>query len=122
MNCPKPDAATPPAPYSVRWSRKFLAESSPGDPELLKRAEIRLRHCRTGVQITFSRFRRLGRWLWRDSRDSGPGSRRQIVAELARLLYGGDAARAEALCTEILERGVVDPVAAQAPAALRPAA
>lgn len=44
------------------------------------------RHIDTDVLVEFSKYKNMGRWYWRDSRDAKPTNRDEIVASVSRML------------------------------------
>ncbi len=64
-----------------------------------------LRCLRSGQFIAFKRYLHLKQWYWRDSRDTKPTSEREVVSEVARMLFGGDENRARDVLVAVVTGG-----------------
>jgi len=69
---------------------------------LIPKFALVFRHRQTGHVVVFSTNKSVGRWHWHDSRDKKPVSRREVIREVARLLYGNDTHQAERLVSQHL--------------------
>lgn len=65
-----------------------------------------LRHVPSGSLIVMKRYLHMNNWYWRDSRDTKPTSESTILAEVSRMLFGGDQDRGAELLTQVLTGGV----------------
>lgn len=66
-------------------------------PVTISRFYINVQHATSKELVTFKRHLHQKRWKWNDSRSKGVVSEQHVLGELARMLYGGDRAKAEGL-------------------------
>lgn len=65
-----------------------------------------LEHIPSGTLTVMKRYLHMNNWYWRDSRDTKPTSESTILAEVSRMLFGGDQDRGAELLTQVLTGGV----------------
>ncbi len=62
-------------------------------PVTLVRNFLYLRHP-SGTMVVFKRYLHQKKWFWRDSRDTTHCPEHHVVAEVARMVFGGDRGKA----------------------------
>jgi hypothetical protein len=84
---------------------RFPLKDEDGDPILnedgemtiisIERHVLHVKHRVSGDITDFKHYKHQGRWRWSDSRDDGPCNFDHVVAEVGRMVFGGDLTETE---------------------------